>query len=133
MTLALLLSHKIDTFHVPLWVVALGAVSIGLGSFFSSQRIIRTLGHKFYRIRPVHGFTTQIASATVIAGAGLLGGPVSTTQVLSSSIIGAGAAQRVSMVRWAVVMDVVWAWVLTIPASAVTAVLIYQMLIRICG
>jgi len=133
MTLALLLSHKIDTFHVPLWVVALGAVSIGLGSFFSSQRIIRTLGHKFYRIRPVHGFTTQIASATVIAGAGLLGGPVSTTQVLSSSIIGAGAAQRVSMVRWAVVMDVVWAWVLTIQASAVTAVLIYQMLIRICG
>ncbi len=132
MTLALLLSHRIDTFHVPLWVIALGAVSIGLGSFFSSQRIIRTLGHKFYRIRPVHGFTTQVASATVIAGAGLLGGPVSTTQVLSSSIIGAGAAQRVSMVRWSVVMDVLWAWVLTIPASAATAMLMYQVLIWIC-
>ncbi len=132
MTLALLLDHQMEHFVVPLWVIALGAASIGLGSFFSSQRIIQTLGHKFYKIRPVHGFTTQISSAAVIAGAGLLGGPVSTTQVLSSSIIGAGAAQRVSMVRWAVVADVVWAWVLTIPAAGITAALIYQALMLLC-
>ncbi len=131
-TLALLLDHKISTFHVPFWVIAAGAAAIGLGSFFSSQRIIRTLGHKFYKIRPVHGFTTQTASAIVIAGAALLGGPVSTTQVLSSSIIGAGAAQRLSMVRWGVVMDVIWSWVLTIPAAALMAVLMYQILMAMC-
>jgi PiT family inorganic phosphate transporter len=88
-------------------------------------RIIRTLGGRFYKIRPVHGFTAQIASAAVIIGAALLGGPVSTTQVVSSAILGVGSAERLNKVRWGVAGNIVTAWLLTVPASALLAALAY--------
>ena len=115
-------------FSVPWWVIALSAGAISLGTAFGGWRIIRTLGTKFYKIRPVHGFTAQIASALIILGAAFLGGPVSTTHVVSSAILGVGSARRVSRVRWNVAGDVVAAWVLTIPASALLAALLHLVI-----
>lgn len=126
--LGLLLSGRSSQFSIPLWVIAVSAGAIALGTAFGGWRLIRTLGGKIYRIRPIHGFTSQIAGAGVILGAALLGGPVSTTQVMSSSIMGVGAAQRVNMVRWNVLREMVTAWVLTIPLTAVLAALILFLL-----
>ena len=126
--LGLFLSGGSDQFVVPLWVVAISAGAIALGTAFGGWRLIRTLGGKIYRIRSIHGFTSQIAGAGVILGAALVGGPVSTTQVMSSSIMGVGAAQRVNMVRWNVLRDMVTAWLLTIPLTAGLAALIFLIL-----
>ncbi|MFN2197214.1 MAG: anion permease [Anaerolineales bacterium] len=114
-----------SNFVVPLWVVLASAAAMALGTALGGWRVIRTLGGKFYRIRPIHSITSQIGSAGVILSASLLGGPVSTTQVVSSSIIGVGAAQRVSQVRWGVTRDILAAWLLTIPVTAAMAALIY--------
>ena len=120
-------------FSVPWWVVALSAGAISLGTAMGGWRIIRTLGGKFYKIRPVHGFTTQIASACIILGAAFLGGPVSTTHVVSSAILGVGSAERVSRVRWNVVGNILVAWVLTIPASALLAALLHLVIHLLLG
>jgi PiT family inorganic phosphate transporter len=114
-----------DSFHVPNWVILLSASAIALGTAFGGWRLIKTLGGKIYKIRPVDAFTSQAASASVILGAAILGGPVSTTQVVSSSIMGAGAADRLNKVRWIVGKDMLITWVLTIPATAVVAASIY--------
>jgi PiT family inorganic phosphate transporter len=105
-------------FTIPLWAVGLSVGATALGILTTGWRLIRTLGAKFYRIRPVHGLAAQLAAAGVIFSAAALGGPVSTTQVVSTSILGAGAAERVNMVRWGVATDILWAWVLTLPATA---------------
>lgn len=115
-------------FSVPWWVILISAAAISLGTAFGGWRIIKTLGGKFYKIRPVHGFTAQLTSAFIILGAALLGGPVSTTHVVSSAILGVGSARRFSRVRWNVAGDLVTAWVLTIPASALLAALLYLLM-----
>jgi PiT family inorganic phosphate transporter len=115
-------------FYVPWWVVALSASAFALGTALGGWRLIRTLGGKFYKIRPVHAFGSQLTSAGIILSAALLGGPVSTTQVVSSSIVGAGTADRLSKVRWHVARDIVAAWVLTIPVSAMLAAAVYLLL-----
>jgi PiT family inorganic phosphate transporter len=127
-TMGLVGAGMLARFQVPVWVTAASAGAISLGTALGGWRIIRTLGGKFYKIRPVHGFTTQIASAAVILGAALLGGPVSTTHVVSSAILGVGSAERVSKVRWGAAGNIVAAWVLTIPASALLAALAYLIL-----
>lgn len=127
-TMALLADGVINSFAVPRWVITLSAGAIAVGTALGGWRLIRTLGGKFYKIRPVHGFTSQISSATVILGAALLGGPVSTTQVVSSTIMGVGSAERVSKVRWGVAGQIVSAWFLTIPVTAVLAALAYGLL-----
>jgi PiT family inorganic phosphate transporter len=114
-------------FHVPWWVIVLSASAIALGTAVGGWRLIRTLGGKFYKIRPVHAFASQLTSAGIILGAALLGGPVSTTQVVSSAIMGAGAADRLSKVRWTVARDIAVAWVLTIPVSALLAAGLYLL------
>jgi PiT family inorganic phosphate transporter len=86
---------------------------------------MKTVGSKFYKIRPVHGFTAQATSATIVLGASLIGGPVSTTQVVSSAIVGVGSAERLSKVRWQVFYNIGLAWVLTIPATALIAAALY--------
>lgn len=116
------------SFRVPWWVVALSASAIALGTAVGGWRIIRTLGARFYHIRPIHGFTSQLASAAVILGASLAGGPVSTTQVVSMTILGAGAAERKSKVRWSALYDIAVAWALTLPATALLAVPIYHVI-----
>ena len=117
-----------STFQVPTWVIFLSASGIALGTAFGGWRLIKTLGGKIYKIRPVDAFTSQLASASVILGASLVGGPVSTTQVVGSSIMGAGAADRPNKVRWQIGQNMLVTWVLTIPASACVAMLIYWMI-----
>jgi len=117
-----------DHFVVPIWVIFASAGTIGLGTVFGGKRIIRKLGAGFYRIRPIHGFTAQAASGAVILCASLLGGPVSTTQVVSMAILGAGAAERKSKVRWAALNDIALAWVLTVPATALLAMPLYLLI-----
>ncbi len=127
-TMGLVASGVLTEFHVPLWVIALSAGAIALGTWTGGWRLIRTLGGKFFKIRPVHGFTTQIASAGVILSAALSGGPVSTTQVVSSAIMGVGSAERVSKVHWGVAGEIVMAWFLTIPVSGVLAAIVAMVL-----
>jgi inorganic phosphate transporter, PiT family len=117
-TLALVTGGFQEQFEVPIWVIVICAAMIALGTSIGGWRLIRTLGGKFFKIRPLDGFTAQFSAASVILGASLMGGPVSTTQVVSSSIMGVGAAERVNKVRWGVTGDIAIAWVLTIPASA---------------
>jgi PiT family inorganic phosphate transporter len=124
-TLSLVVLDFQDSFLVPWWVIVISAAAIATGTATGGWRIIHTLGGKFYRIRPVHSFTSQLTSGLVILGASLLGGPVSTTQVVSSSILGVGAAQRRSQVRWGVMNEIIVAWVLTVPATAIVAALLY--------
>jgi PiT family inorganic phosphate transporter len=132
-TMALLADGVISRFVVPSWVIALSAGAIALGTALGGWRLIRTLGGKFYKIRPVHGFTSQVSAAAVIMGAALLGGPVSTTQVVSSAIMGVGSAERVSKVRWGVAGQIATTWVLTIPATAGVAALVYTLMALIRG
>ncbi len=117
-TLGLVVSGQITDFHVPLWVMAVSGLAIVAGTLSGSWRLIRTLGSKFYKIRPIHGFCTQAASAAVILAAAAVGGPASTTQVVSSAILGVGSAQRFNMVRWNVAGQIAVAWLLTIPVTA---------------
>jgi len=89
---------------------------------------IITLGAKFYRVRPVHGFGAQSAASAVISLAAVLGGPVSTTHVISSAIVGAGSADRVQMVRWGLVGNIMLSWFLTIPTVAALGALLYVII-----
>ena len=128
LTLGLMVEGQLDEFLVPRWVVAISAGAIALGTATGGWRLIRTLGARIYKIRPVHGFVSQVTGAIVILGAALLGGPVSTTQVMSSAIMGVGSAERLSKVRWQVGREMVVAWVLTIPISSLLAILFYYPL-----
>jgi len=130
-TLGLLTSGVIDEFRVPTWVIAASAGAIALGTSFGGWRLIKTLGGKFYKIRPVHSFSAQLTSAAVILTASLFGGPVSTTQVVSSAIIGVGSSERLSKVRWGVAVDIVTAWIITIPASGIIAAGVYWLLTNV--
>lgn len=125
MTMALVISGTQPAFVVPFWVMLVSALVIALGVASGGTRTIRTLASKFYRIRPVHGFATQTISSAVVLAAGLLGAPVSTGQVVSSSLVGVGSAERLSKVRWDVAGNLVVAWLLTIPASAIFSAAVY--------
>ena len=127
-TLALITGGIIDAFVVPIWVIIACAFMIALGTAVGGWKLIRTLGGKFYRIRPIDGFASQLGSAIVILSASLFGGPVSTTQVVSSAIMGVGAAERKNKVRWGVAKEIAMAWVLTIPATALVAAGLYWVL-----
>jgi PiT family inorganic phosphate transporter len=120
-TLALFSSGQIAEFDVPIWVALAAAIAIGLGTWAGGWRIIRTMGTRIIRMDPVHGFAAQTVAASVIQLATAWGLPVSTTQVVSGSVMGAGATRRFSAVRWGVARRIVWAWILTIPASAILA------------
>jgi PiT family inorganic phosphate transporter len=130
-TLALVTGGYLNVFAVPIWVILFSGGMIALGTSVGGWRLIRTLGAKFYKIRPVDAFASQMASATVILGASLVGGPVSTTQVVSSTIMGVGAAERMNKVRWTVAQEIATAWLLTIPASALVAAGIFRLIILI--
>jgi len=127
-TLGLLISGRISSFEVPQWVVVVCASAIALGTSVGGWQLIRTLGSKFYKIRPVHGFASQAASAAVILSASLIGGPVSTTQVVSTAIMGVGAAERMSKVRWGVAGEILSAWLFTIPSTALLAAGVYWLI-----
>ena len=122
-TLALFSSGHLAEFAVPTWVALAAALAIGLGTWAGGWRIIRTMGTRIIRMEPIHGFAAQTVAASVIQLATAWGLPVSTTQVVSGSVMGAGATRRFSAVRWGVASRIAWAWVFTIPASATLAAL----------
>jgi PiT family inorganic phosphate transporter len=127
-TLTLVTAGVIEEFVVPQWVIFACASMIALGTALGGWKLIRTLGGKIFRIKPIDGFASQLASTVVILGASLVGGPVSTTQVVSSSIMGVGAAERMNKVRWGVGKNIATAWVVTIPATAIVAAGLYWFL-----
>ncbi len=127
-TLSLVISGNIPGFQVPFWVIIVSASAIALGTALGGWRLIRTLGGKFYKIRPVHSFSTQLTSGIVILTASVFGLPVSTSQVVSSAIIGVGSSERLGKVRWTVAQEIVTAWFITIPASALFSAGIYWLI-----
>lgn len=127
-TLGLVITGYQKEFAVPTWVIVISATAICLGTFGGGWRLIKTLGSKFYKIKPIHSFASQFASALVIITASIFGGPVSTTQVVSMSIMGAGAGERISKVRWLVLKNIFLSWVLTIPITALLSMPIYLLI-----
>ena len=121
MALGLIAAGSLSSFQIPIEIVLLGAASIALGMSIGGWRLIRTLGGRFYTVRPVHAFSEQLASTIVILGAAAIGGPVSSSQVVSTSIMGTGSAERLSKVRWHAANSIVLAWVLTLPVTAFMA------------
>jgi PiT family inorganic phosphate transporter len=127
-TMSLVTLGLLPDFQVPFWVILACAAAIGLGTALGGQKIIRTMGVGIFRIRPVHGFATQATSAAVIIGAALVGGPVSTTHVVSSAVMGVGASERMSKVRWGVAGNILVSWFVTIPVSAGVAAALYLII-----
>jgi PiT family inorganic phosphate transporter len=125
MTLALLAAGVIPNAEIPLWVILLAATAISFGTAAGGWRIIRTMGQKVVKLDPVHGFAAETTAATIIFGASHFGMPVSTTHVISTAIMGVGASDRLSAVRWGVAGNIIVAWIVTIPASALAAALAY--------
>ena len=127
-TLALLCGGYFGSFDVPMYVKLLCAFAMALGTSVGGWKIIRTVGGKIFRMQPVHGFSADLNSAIVIFGATLLHLPVSTTHVVSGSIMGVGAAQRVKAVHWDVARQMLTAWIMTIPCSALLSGIVYLIL-----
>jgi PiT family inorganic phosphate transporter len=119
--------------HPPLWVVLSCATAMALGTAAGGVRIIKTMGSKIIDLKPIHGFAAELSSATTIIAAATFGAPLSTTHVISSAIMGVGASQRVSAVRWGVTTKILWAWVLTIPIAGVVGALCYWLLSHLLG
>jgi PiT family inorganic phosphate transporter len=128
MTLALFTAGVIPNQDIPLWVILLAASAISLGTAAGGWRIIRTMGQRVVKLDPVHGFAAETTAASIIFAASHFGMPVSTTHVISTAIMGVGASDRLSAVRWGVAGNIVIAWILTIPASALAAALAFVIL-----
>lgn len=124
-TMGLVATGILPSFQVPLWVILAASTAIALGTYFGGWNVIKTLGAKFFKIRPMHAFSSQLTSGLIIMAASLAGGPVSSTQVVSSSIMGVGSGHRISQVRWKVARDIAITWILTIPVTALLAALLY--------
>jgi len=127
-TLGLVVAGFITKFEVPHWVIIGSAVCLAFGNLIGGMRLMKSMGAQFFQVRPLHGFSAELSSTLIIIGSSLIGGDVSTTHVTSMSIIGAGAAERVSMVRWGFVQRVLWTWVLTIPMTALIAGIVYLII-----
>lgn len=128
-TMALIAGNLQTTDDIQLWVRIAAATAMGLGTSIGGYKIIKTVGGKIMKIRPVHGAAADLTSATIIFGATLLHLPVSTTHVISSAIMGVGTAQRVKGVKWGVAQKIVITWVITLPISALIAAIVYRLLL----
>lgn len=113
--------------EIPLWVVLSCHAAIALGTLSGGWRIVKTMGQRITKLHPFEGFSAETAGAVTLFGTALAGIPVSTTHTITGSIIGAGITKRLSAVRWKVTYKLIWAWVLTIPVSAVLAMIIYEL------
>jgi len=121
--------HTSDPTVIPTWVIVAAGLAIALGTYVGGWRIMRTMGTRIFKLEPPHGFAAQTtASAVLYTVATRYGFPVSTTHVISSSVMGAGATTRVSAVRWGVAADIVTAWLLTIPAAGLVAAGMYEIM-----
>ena len=128
-TLALMIFGFADTTeHVPLWVKLSCAGAMACGTAIGGWKIVKTMGHRIFKLEPVHGFAAETSAALVISGASVLGAPVSTTHTISACIFGVGSTKRLSAVRWTVAGQLVTAWVLTLPAAATVGFCSYWLL-----
>lgn len=127
-TLTLVSTGYLTTLEVPIWVKLAAATAMGLGTAAGGWRIIRTMGSKIFKLEPISGFASDLNSSLIIFGATLLHLPVSTTHVVSGSIMGVGTSKRISAVRWGVAQQMLMAWVLTIPCTAVVSALAYKVI-----
>jgi PiT family inorganic phosphate transporter len=123
--LALYTHGSISSFYIPNWVKITAGLTIAAGTYVGGWRIIRTLGQRIYKMQPEHGFAAQIAAGTTLYAGTRLGFPISTTHVVSGSVMGAGATRRLSAVRWGVAGNIVFAWLLTLPAAALVSAALY--------
>ena len=112
---------------IPLWIIITCALTMAAGTYAGGWRIIKTLGHKMVKMKPVHGFAAETTAATILATTGYLGMPVSTTHTITTSIMGVGAAKRWNAIQWSLVERILWAWVMTIPATALLSWLIFKI------
>lgn len=117
-----------EGFYVPVWVIMSCHAAIALGTMFGGWRIVKTMGMKITKLRPIGGFCAEFAGATTLLMTAMLGIPVSTTHTITGAIVGVGSVNRLSAVRWGVAGKIVWAWILTIPLSAISAALVYFIL-----
>ena len=125
-TLALLSGGFINQFNVPVWVILCCAIAMALGTSIGGQKIIRTMGSGMAKLTPVNGFAAQTGAALTILGATMFHAPVSTTHVISTTIMGVGASKTFKSVKWGVAKNIVWAWVLTIPLTAlISSVIVF--------
>ncbi|HWO98007.1 MAG TPA: inorganic phosphate transporter [Bacillus sp. (in: firmicutes)] len=127
-TMALIAGGFQTSTDIPMWVRISAAVAMGIGTSIGGWKIIKTVGGKIMKIRPVNGAAADLSSAMVIFGATMLHLPVSTTHVISSAIMGVGSAQRVKGVKWGVAQRIVLTWIITLPISALIAAIAYQIL-----
>ena len=118
----------INQFYVPLWVVLSAHAAIALGTLTGGWRIVKTMGQKITKLRPIDGFCAETAAASSIFLSTHLGIPVSTTHVITGAISGVGAVQRLSAVRWGVTLRIVWAWIFTIPVAAIIGAIIFSLI-----
>jgi PiT family inorganic phosphate transporter len=119
--------HLGSQFHVPFWVVIACQIAMALGTLIGGWRIVKTMGSKITRLTPMQGFCAEAGGSMTLFAATWLGIPVSTTHTITGSIIGVGAARKMSAVRWSVANNIVIAWIITIPASAAIAALFYWL------
>ena len=121
-------ANYLDHFYVPFYVVIMCHAAIALGTLFGGWRIVKTMGMKITELRPIGGFCAEFAGATTLIGTALFGIPVSTTHTITGAIVGVGSTKRLSAVRWGVAGRIVWAWILTIPFSALCGGITYFLL-----
>lgn len=121
-------ANFIDSFYIPFYVVILCHAAIALGTMYGGWRIVKTMGMKITRLKPIGGFCAEFAGAATLIGTAMLGIPVSTTQTITGAIVGVGSIQRLSAVRWGVAGKIVWAWVLTIPLSMLSGAGFYWLI-----
>ncbi|PYV93730.1 MAG: anion permease [Acidobacteria bacterium] len=118
----------LTSFRIPFWVILICHAAIGLGTMAGGWRIVKTMGQKITKLRPVGGFCAETAGAATLLGTAIAGIPISTTHTITGAVMGVGATRRLSSVRWGVANRIVWAWVLTIPLSAFMAAVTYRLI-----
>ena len=127
-TEVLVTAKIIHEFKVPIWVILSAHAAIALGTFFGGWRIVHTMGKRLTKLKPRTGFCAETGAAIAILFATHLGLPVSTTHAIGGALVGVGSVQRVKAVRWGVATNIMWAWVLTIPASALVAGIVFALI-----
>ena len=132
-TLALFAGGHLPALEVPLWVKLASALTIGLGTYSGGRRIIRTLGMRLVKLTPAHGFAAETAASGVLLATAYLGFPVSTTHVITTSVMGVGATQRLSAVKWGLSLDIFAAWLVTLPAAGLVGALCAKAAVWIFG
>lgn len=122
-----------DDFHVSIWVKIVCAASLSLGLYFAGWRVVKTVGQEIFRLKPIHSFASQLGASIVLTFSGLLGSPVSTSQIVASSVVGVGTGKNPSAIRWKVVKNILISWLTTIPTTAMLSAALSALLLFLIG